>query len=193
MKKFSEKSERVIRSILSAVGNEIPVELDEPGAAIYFRASHLYDLRTILSSQEGIKDDAEVASDEGATLSTPPNEMHYEFRDKIETEPQILYKRKSTTEKTSVEKKSVQYVRCPKCHPNSGSIRSDRIKRHMQKVHGIETNDIDSIENMPTKDSHPPKKNKKEVVKRSSAWRPGKCRSCGAPAIPGSDYCYSCG
>jgi hypothetical protein len=66
-------------------------------------------------------------------------------------------------------------VQCPQCQ---SQVRPDRLQNHIAKVH---TN-RPSVRPKPHSD----------LNRNQSNFSISRCRSCGRPAMPGDDYCYSC-
>jgi|GEM_PF-1322716 len=82
----------------------------------------------------------------------------------------------SPSHPTSLPPSSKELVQCPKC---PSKVRADKLQSHLKNVH------TGRSLVQATNPSRP-----KPTRGDSSITR---CRSCGRPAIPGADYCYSCG
>jgi hypothetical protein len=68
-------------------------------------------------------------------------------------------------------------VQCPICEV---PVKSTNLEKHKRKVHG----------NSASLRAKATRRKKKTMTPTTS--KIGRCRSCGSPAVPGSDYCYSC-
>jgi hypothetical protein len=66
---------------------------------------------------------------------------------------------------------------CPYCQ---SPVRPDRLQSHIARVHSSGNRNLVSQVKLPP-----------QIKKSPTAFQ--KCRSCGKPAVPGEDYCYSCG
>jgi len=186
VKKDSEKMDEVTRSILKMEGPEININLDKPNASIRFVDVHLSDLKTIFSKSQSIGDGRSKNFETELERPLVSISKQSKLADtERKSEPEVIYKGESRNVQHPKE-----LVQCPHCH---SQVRADRLEGHIERVHSIEP-DKRALDRAAMSPKIPPRrKNRKKSSKAPAAWRPGRCRSCGVPAVPGSDYCYSCG
>jgi DNA-directed RNA polymerase subunit RPC12/RpoP len=76
----------------------------------------------------------------------------------------------------NVASSNLEMVDCPKCNSR---VRSDRLEKHIRKVHGSRPIYRNSVSYSYASSS-------------SSSYGRNRCRHCGRPAISGDDTCYGC-
>lgn len=189
IKNYKEKIREVTTSILNTTKREIPIKLDTPGASIKFRRDHLSDLKKILSqNRPNLGDQIDNLKVEPVPLSVDPRKREKLSGD-IKPTPEIIYKKGASR----ISEPPKTLIKCPYCQV---TVRLDRLQRHIRKAHP-DTKTTRTYEAVNNSFNAPrvvsSAKNSKRSGKVPKGFGPGRCRSCGAPVVPGSDYCYSCG
>jgi len=185
VKNDNEEIDRVTRSILEMEGMEIPIKLDKPDASIRFVDVHFADLKTIFSKSKstGVTRPKSFENDVDRPLASSVKQG--KSVEERESEPEVIYKGEGWNVQQPKE-----LVQCPHCH---SQVRSDRFEGHIERVHSIKP-DKRALHRAAMSLKIPPRRKKREKSSKAPAtWKPARCRSCGVPVVPGSDYCYSCG
>ena len=147
----------------------ISVKLIGKPVVIAFSERHLIEVQELL----------EVAtSDPDAARAKAPGAT---------TAPQPGLKPASVSPALEAGTANREFVRCPDCHPSAGLVRQDRLQRHIAKVHGKSTSGGVAFHGLSK--SAPKYTPLPKPVKEGSSIQ--RCRACGSPVVPGSDYCYT--
>ncbi|MBC8392408.1 MAG: hypothetical protein H8E17_07580 [Deltaproteobacteria bacterium] len=188
VKNDKERTDKLIESILGMEGLEIPVQLDKFRASIHFVEAHLDDLKIILLQSKSIGDGRTKSSETELKLPLVSASTQGELVAERKSQPKVIYKKKGVSAEDPKE-----LVQCPHCPQGAPPVRADRLAKHIRRVHGIAPDQTFFGSAVVSPKIVRRKTRRKKSFKGPIGSGVRRCRICGTPAVPGSDYCYGCG
>jgi hypothetical protein len=181
-----QKMAEIKEHIINSEEFEVPIDLDTPNLTIRFVEKHMQDLKTILI--QNYKEINDTLEGKNAQRDLSNNVSIPNFSANINDHEEGKIEKTSQKTINTVQSIGPEFSLCPIC---SAKVKTANLERHKTKVHMIKVNGLQLSQNNKKKKGSI-RSTPLVILMKSGSSIIRRCRSCNNPAMPGSDYCYSC-